>query len=158
MCRLTRRHGFTLIELLIVVMILGIIASIVVANVGNSTRDSRHTTFATALRGFAKTLQLYHADTGDWPGAQEPGVIPPLNRFIDAAAFAHPTPMNGQWDLATELTGVQYAVGVTYANGDSVPSDEEFAKVDVQLDDGNLATGSFRKFGGGQFYFVLYNE
>lgn len=60
-----RRHGFTLIELLIVVVILGIIASIVVPQFSIATDDAKLNTMETNLQTMRTQLQLYKLEHND---------------------------------------------------------------------------------------------
>ena len=62
-------RGFTLVELLIVVVILGILASIVVFAVGNATGSAQTNACATEKSTIGDALEAYKAQTGAYPQA-----------------------------------------------------------------------------------------
>ena len=62
-------RGFTLVELLIVVVILGILASIVVFAVGNATGSAQANSCATEKSTISDALEAYKAQTGNYPAA-----------------------------------------------------------------------------------------
>ena len=63
LARLAR--GFTLVEILIVVILLGIIASILIAQFNNSANDSRKAALIDQLRGVRAQISLYKMQHGD---------------------------------------------------------------------------------------------
>jgi general secretion pathway protein G len=63
----TRRNAFTLIEIMIVIVILGIIASIVIAVFGNNVRDASGKALKDNLRSMRNQLELYSAQHGSYP-------------------------------------------------------------------------------------------
>jgi general secretion pathway protein G len=62
-----RSAGFTLVEILIVVVILGILASIIVPQWTNAASDARESALKTNLQRVRQQLQLYKNQHGDWP-------------------------------------------------------------------------------------------
>ena len=65
-CRRTQ-HAFTLVEILIVVIILGIIATIVIGIFNNTVDDARAKALKDDLRNMRSQLQLYNAEHGTYP-------------------------------------------------------------------------------------------
>lgn len=63
--RAVRRQGFTLVEILVVVIILGIIASVVIAQFSTSGADARRSSVAGQLQTTRQILQVYRADHSD---------------------------------------------------------------------------------------------
>jgi general secretion pathway protein G len=61
------RQGFTLIELLIVIIILGVLATIGVTAFISSQKKGRDTTRKEHLRSIAGALELYYNDKGKYP-------------------------------------------------------------------------------------------
>lgn len=59
------RRGFTLVEILIVVVILGVIASVVVAQFGTAGADARRSSIAGQLQTIRQQLQVYRVQHGD---------------------------------------------------------------------------------------------
>ena len=62
-----RDHAFTLVEILIVVVILGIIATIVIGIFNNSVADARAKALKDNLRNMRNQIQLYNAEHGTYP-------------------------------------------------------------------------------------------
>ena len=66
-------RGFTLLELLVVIAIIGILASLLVVNFINVRERSRDAQRKSNLRQIQSALELYRADTGEYP-ASSPGL------------------------------------------------------------------------------------
>jgi len=64
-------RAFTLVEILIVVIILGIIATIVIAIFQNTVDDARAKALKDDLRNLRNQIQLYQAQHGTYPGLAE---------------------------------------------------------------------------------------
>lgn len=66
-----RRHhrhtGFTLLELMIVIVILGILATMIVPKIMNRPDQARRTRAVVDIRNIESALHLYRTDTGDYP-------------------------------------------------------------------------------------------
>jgi len=65
--RTSARRAFTLVEILIVVIILGILATIIIGLFANSTKDAAATSLKDNLRNVRSQLQLYMAQHGAYP-------------------------------------------------------------------------------------------
>jgi general secretion pathway protein G len=66
-----RNRAFTLIEILVVVVILAVLAAVVVPNVIKKIRDGRIGAATADITNFSSTLQLYYADTGNYPSSEQ---------------------------------------------------------------------------------------
>lgn len=70
---MTKRHkrsgGFTLIEVLLVVAILGILAGVVVVNLGGKREGAQINATRASLGAVSKAVELYEVDTGRYPAA-----------------------------------------------------------------------------------------
>lgn len=64
---LGRQQGFTLLELLIVIVIIGILATIVVPGLTSGPRRARDTQRKADLRGLKNALEVYYNDNNSYP-------------------------------------------------------------------------------------------
>jgi prepilin-type N-terminal cleavage/methylation domain-containing protein len=63
------RRGFTLIELLVVIALIGILATLVMANFTAARARSRDVQRKSDLKQISTALRLYYNDSGDFPAA-----------------------------------------------------------------------------------------
>lgn len=61
--------GFTLIELMVVIVILGMLATVVVVNVMEYVERARVTTTEVQIKEFMKALDFYRLDYGTYPSS-----------------------------------------------------------------------------------------
>lgn len=61
------RKGFTLVELMIVVLILGALAAIAIPRIMGGAATARENGCATNIDLINSQIELYYANTGDWP-------------------------------------------------------------------------------------------
>ena len=66
-----RQTGFTLVEIMLVVVIIGIIATLFVPNIIGRSDQARRTAAVTDLRGIAATLNLYRLDNAHYPSTDQ---------------------------------------------------------------------------------------
>ncbi len=64
-------RGFTLIEVLVVVIILGILASIVVPNIMDKPGQAKITKAKSDVRAIESALNMYKLENHDYPGTDE---------------------------------------------------------------------------------------
>ena len=64
-----RHKGFTLIELLVVISIIGLLSSVVLANLQATRVKARDTERISELREIRNALELYYADRGYYPAS-----------------------------------------------------------------------------------------
>jgi general secretion pathway protein G len=70
--RLTRgQEGFTLIEILVVVVILGILASIIVPKIMKRPEEARRTKAVMDIKAIETALNLYRLDSGVYPSTEQ---------------------------------------------------------------------------------------
>ena len=157
-CRPTSlpRAAFTFVEIMFVVIILGTLAAIVLPNVTRADDDARRSVFASNLKHFQQglSLQASEGELSDMTDGSS-GVCPPaLAPYVDVDRFERPTPLGGVWDVEYEDSGVTLAVGVHFNDGVAY-DDAYMTGLDRLVDDGDLATGSFRKLAVDRFYLVI---
>lgn len=80
-------RGFTLVEILIVVVLLGILAAIVVPQMGDASDQTRTTVLLSNLQALRAQVLLYRAHHNDtWPTAE---IVNQLTLPSDAAGNTH---------------------------------------------------------------------
>jgi prepilin-type N-terminal cleavage/methylation domain-containing protein len=155
--RTTGSTGFTLIEILIVVIILGTLASLVIAQFSGVRDDTEKTAFITSGRTFVEAAQRYHLDTGEFPNGA-PGQLPPgFGDYVTAHQWEGVTPIGGLWDSAVNAYGFTASIGVFFGAGAPSPHQDDayMQEIDAQIDDGDLTTGSFQKVANTRYFYVV---
>ena len=61
------KKGFTLIELLVVVSLIGVLSTLVIANLNSARERARDTQRKSDLRNIQTALRLYYNDSGGYP-------------------------------------------------------------------------------------------
>ena len=83
-------NGFTLMELLIVVVIIGILASLIMPNLVGRTEQARRTRARTEIEStLALALDMFAADTGSYPSTEQ-GLSILINRPDDVPSWQGP--------------------------------------------------------------------
>lgn len=75
MISLPKKSGFTLIELLVVISIIGILATLVLANLNAARERGRDAQRKSDLRSIETALRLYYNDYGHYPTSDSSGNI-----------------------------------------------------------------------------------
>lgn len=63
-------RGFTLIELLVVIAIIGLLATIVLASLGNARSKAKIARAKADISQIRKAIAMLESDTNEWPGHQ----------------------------------------------------------------------------------------
>jgi general secretion pathway protein G len=71
--------GFTLIEIMVVIIILGILASVVAVRLTGQTEEARRTQAKVQIETFRTALGLYKLDSGSYPSTEQG-----LNALVEA--------------------------------------------------------------------------
>ncbi len=152
-----RASGFTLVEILVVVVILGILAAIVIPQFAAASDQSQKTTFVTNLRQFTTAAILFHQETGQYPEDASTGTIPTgLDAYLDADKWTQGPSLGGQWDAEyQDEGGITSALGVVFEGTGATRDDDYMRDIDRLIDDGDLATGGFRKISSNRYYSIL---
>ncbi len=148
-------RAFTLIEILIVVVILGILASIVIIGIRAANEEAQNTVFGSNVKAFAIACERFWLDTGAYPEDASSGVLPTgFDDYVIEANWTGGTPLGGVWDTELNSMGITSAVGVHFNGGDD-PGAVVMTEVDLVIDDGDLATGAFRELAVDRYYWVV---
>jgi prepilin-type N-terminal cleavage/methylation domain-containing protein len=151
-----RPKGFTLVEVLFVVVILGVLASIVMASFRDFSGDAGRSAFMTSGRIFTEAAMRFELDTGEFPESSDSGVLPTgFGDYVQSTQWESVTPIGGVWDSENNSFGVTSAIGVHF-NGTGDTKDDVFmTEIDFAMDDGDLTTGRFRQLDADRYYFII---
>jgi prepilin-type N-terminal cleavage/methylation domain-containing protein len=146
------RDGFSLVEVMIVVVIIGLLATMAVTSIAKVRERSENASVANDLRTFAAAFEQYCLELGSWPPDGGAGVVPAgMEGRVNEAAWTRGSPGAGRYDWEKGTFGVTAAISLFGCNFDN----ERLARVDLLIDDGNINTGRFRRVGDGRPMFVL---
>jgi len=146
------KRGFTLVELLIVVAVVGLLAALAIPYFLKVTQNSRAAAFGRDVRTLASASETPILESGLWPPDTTSGYFPDeMLGYFSKRFFESKTPMGGRSDFEQFDSGITSAVGVV---SPTLP-EEDLAKTDAIIDDGNLATGQFRKIADNRYYWVI---
>jgi len=151
------RGAFSLVEIVIVLVIIGVIGAIAVPRLTRGTQHAARNAFIHDLRLFVRAAELYTFEQGAPPPDGGTGELPnaAFGEYVVAESFERDTPIGGQWDTEfKDAGGVTSAIGVHFMTGRS-RGDDYMARLDAELDDGDLAAGRFRKLDKGRYYWVV---
>lgn len=149
-----RYQGFTLLEILIVGAIIGLLAAIAIPSFRSSRRDTRIAAFINDQRIIVDSFELYAMyNGGNYPAEAGTGVLPAgMSDYLPNRVMASSiTPLGGDWDWDRNVLGI--TAGISVVGADLPASDLE--TVDEKIDDGDLATGSFKAIANNRYTWIL---
>lgn len=157
-------RGFTLVEIMIVVVIIGILATLGLPAFQQIRMSSQNARFYQDVRVFASAAEMYMLETGVDPftnnafGDPATGQLPAgMEGYIKDSNFAGGTPLGGNYDFDNDYADANgndfFGVGVV---GFTVSLDQ-INKLDLDHDDGNLGTGNLVRPAAAtdRYYFVI---
>lgn len=143
--------GFTLVEIMIVVVIIGLLASLAIPGIQKVQMRSKNSRFVNDLRVFTQAFETYSLENGSWPPNVGPGVVPAgLTTRLQTSVWTAPTVLGGNWNYDRDINGIAVAVSLSGSPVD----DTRMTQIDAMIDDGDLSTGNFQKIGG-RFMYIL---
>ncbi|MHC4106634.1 MAG: type II secretion system protein [Planctomycetota bacterium] len=152
----TRARGFTLIEVLFVVVILGLLAGIVLAQFSDASREAGQTAFFNSGRIFSDAAKRFYLDNGVYPEDAGSGVLPTdFGNYVMHTQWEGGTPIGGVWDSETNSFGIISALGVHFDGTGTTQDDAYMQEIDTMFDDGDLTTGFFRRIAADRYYFIV---
>ncbi len=150
------RTGFTLMEVLIVVLILGVLAAMIIAQFAGATDDAQRTAFIANGRIFREQAKHFQLDNGEYPEDASSGSLPDgFGYYVQEDKWVGGTPIGGVWDAELNSFGLTSSIGVHFYGAGQTRDDAYMRQIDAAMDDGDLATGSFRKIAGDRYYLVV---
>lgn len=146
-----RRVGFTLVEIMIVVAIIALLTVVAIPWFQRYRRDTLNSRFANDLRIACHAIRHYNIKTSQYPPDRTPRQVPQgMAGYLAGMEWSARTPIGGWWDWDYRQFGC--TAGVSVYRPDR--TDEEMAEIDRLTDDGDLATGDFRKRNQGYIFII----
>jgi type II secretory pathway pseudopilin PulG len=126
-------------------------------------RKARAGAIVNDLRVFAAAFQAHAHEAGSWPADVAAGVVPPgmTAEELKSVDWVRPTPIGGKYNWEYDQLqggGIRYraAIAITgTADALLLIDADQFLEIDRVIDDGDLATGSFRLGFGDAPLFVI---
>jgi len=115
-----RRRGFTLAELMVVVVILGLLATLVVKNVVPALFEAKHKLAKAEIMNIAQAVQSYQIKNGRLPESLEPLVTPDENNvtYIDGRTEIPVDPWGFPYHYEADPNGMTFTVGSLGRDGE----------------------------------------
>ncbi len=135
---------------MVVITIISMLAAAAVPTIVKVKRRSLATVVANDLRVFGAAFESYAHEAGSWPAEVDAGVLPPeMASRINSSAWMKPAVIGGQYNWENNQThaGTTYraVIAISSTSASAVVQDADLLEaIDTVMDDGNLATGSFR--------------
>jgi type II secretory pathway pseudopilin PulG len=128
---------------MVVVVIIGLLAALAIPAFQRAQRASQNARTVNDFRIFVQAFEVYNTQHGEWPPNAGAGVIPTgMNRdFKEDTWKQNPNTIGGRWNW--DVDRAEFKAGVSIS-GFTI-TDAQLLEIDVKLDDGNLASGFFRK-------------
>jgi len=142
-----------MLEIMIVVAIIADLVTIAVPAFIRSRTMAQEARFISDLRTGSGAFEMYAAENNNYPAAAAAGVIPTgMTNYLGDFPWMDENSIGGAWIWAPGYQGCTATIQIQFPN----PMDElEMADIDTRMDDGVLATGSFRIADDLNYYYIL---
>ena len=147
-----RHAGFTLIELMIVIVIIGVLATIAIPAYSRTVRNAKCGRTAAELRSLSTAFVAYQAAHGELPPDSHLTLPAGMEEFIDPAVWADGTPLGGTYNWEGPDNYGYAGLSIFGSNEEQ----ESFEILDALIDDGDLGSGRFLLLGDRPTY-VLFD-
>lgn len=138
-----RQSGFTLVEIMIAVALLADLALIAIPSYTRARKTAQNSRFASDLRVATSAFEMYAAENNRYPAETALGVLPPgMDQYLRGISWTMKTSFGATWDWDFNQGYARAAVCVETPND---MDDLQMIDIDTRIDNGILATGSFRE-------------
>jgi prepilin-type N-terminal cleavage/methylation domain-containing protein len=147
------RGAFTLVEIMVVVVIIGLLAALAIPAFQRNQRASQNARAVNDFRVFAQSFEIHNSQNGGWPPNAGAGVVPVgMSGSFKVDAWTAPkNSLGGRWNW--DYNRAEFVAGLSITN--FTVNDAQLTEIDMKLDDGNLATGQFRKIAANRVTYIL---
>jgi prepilin-type N-terminal cleavage/methylation domain-containing protein len=145
------RGGFTLVEIALVIIIIGLVATLAMPAIMASRENARGARFINDLRQGRAAFEIFALENGNYPDDDFPGSIPAgMEGYLRYVKWTEETAIGGQWDWDYDAWGCLAGISVY---GPTV-SEKLLRRIDERIDDGDLETGGFHSRDNGYIYVI----
>ncbi len=155
------KFGFTLVEIMIVVVLIGLLATLALPAFQKIRTHSQNTATISDLRTFRAAFDTFALERGDWPPDSLGNTWPDAatasllySGYLKQSQWEKVTPIGGSYDWDPDQFHNSNGVSV---DGYTV-GNEQVAEMDRMVDDGDLSTGMFRSRSGGVIWILDFNS
>lgn len=133
--------GFTLIEVLLVVAILGLLAGVIVANIGGKGAESARKIAEVDIEGLSNSVEMYKLDNGRYPTTDQ-GLQALVERPADATKWTE-----GGYLKKSEIPKDPWDTPYQYVNNNGLYDIFSYGEDGVEGGEGNNADIHYRSQG-----------
>jgi prepilin-type N-terminal cleavage/methylation domain-containing protein len=139
----TRQAAFSLVEVMIVIVILVDLALIALPAFERARKQAQNSRLSSDLRVATSAFEMYATENTSYPPEAARAVLPNgMGQYLRGVRWTTRNSIGAYWDWDYNQSYAKAAVCVdSDVNIDSV----QMTNVDTQVDNGVLATGSFRE-------------
>jgi type II secretory pathway pseudopilin PulG len=139
----TRQAAFSIVELMIVIAILVDLALIALPAYDRARKRAQNSRFAADLRVVAAAFDMYATEHDRYPADAPIGVLPPgMDQYLRGLRWEARNSLSGRWDWDYDQG---YAKAAVCTETDVDVGVSQMTEVDTLVDNGVLATGTFRE-------------
>ncbi len=136
---------------MIVVVIIGLLAAMALPAFKRVQRSAISKRYLNDVRQIRDAVERYTLELGAYPPNGSASLHSSLAGYVpDSLMTSTITPLGGVWDWDYQQSGITAMVSVWRYTC----SDEQLLDIDRTIDDGNLATGMFRRANGKASYIM----
>ena len=141
---MSKRSAFTLIEVMIVVALISNVLLVALPAFIRSRNMAQNTRYISDLRTIAGAFEMYAAENNKYPVTSAASVVPRgMEIYLKNIPYTARNAIGGQWYWTYAAAGSPSAIV-----GSLSPftlDDVRMADIDTRIDNGVLATGTWRK-------------
>ncbi len=134
--------AYTLMEIMVVVVIIGLLASIALPAFKRILLKTHATTVVNNMRQFSSSFEQYSMEHGYWPADADENEMPVgMETEIKAQIWHQGVPGGHLYEWDFDQLNIIAAISIRPKDGNN--SDPIFQAIDEMLDDGDIETGNF---------------
>jgi prepilin-type N-terminal cleavage/methylation domain-containing protein len=148
-------NGFTLLEIMLVVSIIGLLIVLAIPSFMKHRQRVENIAFENDIRILLASFERMAITEGNYPpdapaATEPPGLAGYMPRHLE---WDKRNSIGGFWDWENKMTGTGEFIGLAVKNPQRTAA--QMKKIDADIDDGIIHTGSFRRNGDSYVYIII---